>query len=75
MFGGALFFLYELKEAAVHYAPLRWLYFLCLFRRALNVRRRGREYDAINTLHFPLGINYAFASPRIRLHPNDREIC
>lgn len=48
MFGGALFFLYELKEAAVQYAPLRWLYFQYLFRRALNVQRRGREYDAID---------------------------
>ncbi|OQX15342.1 MAG: hypothetical protein BWK76_13225, partial [Desulfobulbaceae bacterium A2] len=48
MFGGALFFLYEFKEAAIHYAPLRWLYFQCLFRRALNFQQIGRQYDAID---------------------------
>ncbi|OQX11384.1 MAG: hypothetical protein BWK76_19250, partial [Desulfobulbaceae bacterium A2] len=65
MFGGVLFFVYELKEAAVHVAPLRWLYFQLLFCRAQKAQRLGRVFDALDiALHLEREIS---AVPGARL--------
>lgn len=48
MFRNIFFFLYELKETALFFAPGRWLYSLILLRLARRAFNRGHSYTAVS---------------------------
>lgn len=48
MFGGKLFFLYELKEAALHWQVVRWVYAHVFIMKARMAERKNEIFQAVS---------------------------